>query len=252
MKILRRNKWLESDSICIAQGSSVAKNLMFETKAQHQLFFKLWDKYLGDMTEVVQYHLAPTTWTILFKTKTELDIKRAYHYQRKKSKKAKAQNTLHEPSRMLSEHFRIFLAQFVRLSNLTTGRKGTKVLHRFKKCVVNESVDYWKAFDWLTKKTRVRTQIKKYQADESRYDQQDEMEKNSIWKVGNAYYASGKPDRCLVQYKENVDRDRYGLRAVRRVDGVVGMLLLLPSNPVLRKILKNSKITKSHHPPPPI
>lgn len=97
MILSKKNIWLEPIQICIARGSAVALNLMFETKKDHQLFFQLWDKYLGGMTEVINYHLSPTDWTILFKTKSERQILQAYSNQRKKSRKAIRKLTLKEP-----------------------------------------------------------------------------------------------------------------------------------------------------------
>lgn len=234
MKFLKKDKWLMADSICVAQGSAVARNLMFESQREHQLFFQLWERYLGDMTEIIQYHLCPSSWTILFRTKTTIEIERAYIHQRKKSKKAKQENTLTDPSAMLSEHIRIFLSQFVRQSNRDLGRKGTKVLHRFKKGVINKALDYQSIFDLLTRQIKPLIQPKKkYRANTQDYDKCNEMPTDSVWKVGNTYYEK------LMKKDEGW------------VDGVVrGIRLLKPSSSVLRKYLNPTiQITQIHQPP---
>lgn len=68
MIISKKNLWLVPNRICIVRGNAVALNLMFENKKSHKLFLQMWDRYLGHMTEVINYHLTPTDWTILFKT----------------------------------------------------------------------------------------------------------------------------------------------------------------------------------------
>lgn len=185
MKSLQQGQWLMEDQICVAKGHPVASNLMFETKKDHQLFLKLWDQYLGSMTEVINYHLGPKSWTMLFRTKSKSDIKKAYYELREKSKKANKQNILVDVSRILSEHFRILLSQYVRLQNLSKGRKGTLVLNRFQKYVIKDEIEYIKVFESLIEqKSKNPQNIKRYQADESGYDERNEMQKASIWKIG--------------------------------------------------------------------
>lgn len=212
-----RKIWLTSSSICLAMGDAVAMNLMFEDKQDHKLFFKYWNKYLGGMAKLINYHLTPTGWTLLFKTKSSQEIKSAYHELRNQSHKAKAQNTLDDVSRILSEHFRIFLSQFVRSSNILHQRKGTKVMQRFHKYVLNESSDFEELFERITRQQRRVTQSdKKYQADESEYDVDKKMEGDSIWKIGTRMYNGG----------EGWFRRRYGV------------FLIKPNSSVLRKFLK--------------
>lgn len=181
--------WLKSNAICIAMGDAVASNLMFETMHDHQLFFSLWDKYLGRMSVLINYSLTPTGWILLFRTNSKDEIKTAYWEQRKQSKKAKSESALHDESRMLSEHFRIFLSQYVRQSNRNHQRKGTKVMERFHRYILNETSDYDKLFESLTRQRRKDPQIKeKYQANLSEYDKEDQMKDDSIWKVGTRMY----------------------------------------------------------------
>lgn len=186
MKTIRKNQWLEANKTCIATGDASAMNLMFETKNDHKLFLSLWDKYLGNMTRVINYHLAPTGWSILFDTLSETEIKDAYYKQRKKSNKAKVERTLQDVGKILSEHFRIFLSQYVRKKNQNSGRKGTLVMQRFRKYVFNEGVNFINVFEKITKLQRNNPQpICRFQADEKQYDIQREMTKESIWKSGN-------------------------------------------------------------------
>lgn len=184
-----KTHWLDCNRICLAMGNAVARNLMFESKQDHELFFKYWKKYLGGMATLLNYHLSPTGWTLLIKTKSKEEIIAAYHAQRSQSKKAKKENTLKDAPRILSEHFRIFLSQFVRRSNAHHRRKGCKVMQRFHKYVLKDGVDYEYFFEKITKKSRRQVQIKKkYQANLSGYDTRKEMTKDSAWKVGTRVY----------------------------------------------------------------
>lgn len=219
--------WLQSDRVCLAMGNSVALNLMFESKKDHELFFKYWKKYLGGMASLVNYHLTPTGWVLMFRTKSPEEIESAYLRQRSKSKKIKEENTLKDVSRMLSEHFRIFLSQFVRRTNAKHHRKGTKVMQRFHRYVFNETADYEHFFERITRQTRSRPQNRmKYQADETKYDILNQLGEESIWKVGTRMYKG---------FEESFRR-RFGV------------LLLPPKSPVLRKYLSISK-TQIFHPP---
>lgn len=222
-----KKSWLKSDSVCLAMSEAVALNLMFEDKRDHKLFFKCWKRYLGKMASIINYHLTPTGWKILFKTKDDEQIKSAYHHLRKQSRKAKHNHTLSDTSRMLSEHFRIFLSQFVRRSNAEKRRKGTKVMATFDRYVLNESTDYEYFFNKITRQIRTKSQTNiKYQADETQYDCKKELTKESIWKVGTRMYM-GLEKRFLKEF---------------------GVVLLRPKSSVLRKYLQTNITPK---PPPP-
>lgn len=220
----KKNLWLLPNKVCIIRGNAVALNLMFENKKDHKIFLQMWDKYLGNMTEVIQYHLSPTDWTILFKTKTKEEIKLAYQTQRSKSKKAKLAYTLEEPKRMLSEHIRIFLSQFVRRSNQNHGRKGTLVLESFQKYILHSSADYEKIFHFISNQHRLLKQNNpRYQADEKNYDIQKEISDNDLLRVGNKFY--------------------YG--AYRPGEGYLKcMRKMLPDDPVLRNFLNHTQKIK--------
>lgn len=224
-----KNSWLTFDSICMAMGDAVALNLMFETKQDHQLFFEYWNKYLGDMASLINYHLSPTGWVLLFKTKSSEEIKAAYLKLRSQSKKAKKAHTLHDVSKMLSEHFRIFLSQYVRRSNAWHHRRGTKVLQRFSKYILNEFEDYNYFFEKIVKQLRSNPQPNtKYQADERQYDVNKLMMKDCIWKVGSRMYK--------------------GLE--KRFQKRFGILILRPNSYVLRKFLPSTP-TQPQNPPHP-
>lgn len=211
---------LTSDSVCLAMGNAVALNLMFENKLDHELFLDLWQRYLGQMTRIINYHLTPTGWIVLFKTNSEEEIKKAYHELRENSKKAKEEYTLNDVSKILSEHFRILLSQFVRKTNARHQRRGTKVLQSFHRYVLREEIDYQYFFDKITRGLRTLPQkVAKYQADERSYDEKSEMTQMSIWKVGTRMYLG----------LEEWFREKYGV------------LLLKPSSSVLRKFLQHSK-----------
>lgn len=185
MKITQKQQWLHEEQICIAQGQSTALNLMFETQQDHQSFLLFWKKYLGKMAELIQYQFSPTSWTLLFKTKSAEDILQSYYEQRKKSKKTKEYSTLSETSKILSEHFRIFLSQYVRHFNATHKRQGTLVLKRFNKRILPEE-DHLGIFNKMVNQIKVPHQKnKKYTADERSYDKQNSMQKGSIWQGGN-------------------------------------------------------------------
>lgn len=214
-----RKSWLKSNSICLAMGDSVALNLMFESKQDHELFLEYWIKYLGGMAQLINYHLTPTGWVLLFKTKSDTDICTAYHSLRSQSQKADKTKTYKECSRMLSEHFRIFLSQYVRRTNAHKGRKGTKVLQRFSKYILNEASDYTYFFDLITRRERKIAQTNdKYRADERMYDEQKEMVEESVWQVGTRLY-NGMAG-WFVRYFE--------------------MELIRPESSVLRKYLNHS------------
>lgn len=223
MKYGRKEGWLEPSSVCLAQGSAVAINLMFESKKEHKLFFKYWERYLGGMAEIINYHLSPTSWALLIRTKNEYHIKQAYLNQRKKSKKALKSRKLTDAKRMLSEHFRIFLSQFVRQVNRQRGRVGTHVKHRFLKNVFKDEVNYEKVFNALMKINQPKSQRNpKYQADARKYDMKKELEGESIWKMGRKMYG--------VDYQ--------GVRVVGEV------VLIRPKTHVLRKILAHSSFRR--------
>lgn len=184
MKVKRNKSWLSAEKVCIAYGHASALNLMFEKKRDHQRFFDLWNKYLGNMAELIQYHLAPTGWTLLFKTKTKKEIISAYHEQRRKSNKVQEKCELSKVEKIISEHFRIFLSQYARRTNADNGRKGTLVLERFSKGIFKEGADFLRVFEQITQRLHQKVQEKRYQADEARYDIEGEMKNDSLWKVG--------------------------------------------------------------------
>lgn len=224
MKFPQRVKWLDSEKICIAHGSATAKTLMFETKSDHALFLSYWEKYLGDMLELIHYKLSSTQWVLLFRTKDDESIRKAYKALRKKSKKAKKSKSLKDVQRILSEHFRIFLSQYVRRSNAISGREGSKVKCRFKKYIVKDLSEYEEIFNTITEEEKPSQKYPRYQADEGEYDELKEMQEDSVWKIGTRIYAG------LEKYDKVLKK----------------MVLLLPSSDVLRKFLSTSK-----HPPIP-
>lgn len=176
--------WFKANAKCIAMGNAVALNLMFERHRDHQRFLVFWDKYLGAMTKILRYDLTPTGWTILFETYSEEKIKHAYVSQRQKSRKAKAKYMLKDTSKMISEHFRIFLSQYARRSNAKWRRRGTLVMEKFRKYVLPEKVNVDELFTFITKYSRKNQFRSEYRADESRYDREGEMTKESHWKSG--------------------------------------------------------------------
>lgn len=224
-----RKSWLKSDSVCLAMGEAVALNLMFESQKDHELFFEYWKKYLGKMATLINYQLTPTGWLLLFKTKSKEEIISAYRAFRKNSKKAKTACTKTDASKILSEHFRIFLSQYVRRTNARHRRKGTKVLESFRKYILNEQSDYEFLFRKIANNMRHQVQkLKKYQADESEYDIDGAMKKDSVWKVGTRLYR-GFERRFKERYKVE---------------------LLSPNSAVLRKYL-NRPNSSTYNPPSP-
>lgn len=169
----KKDIWLDAEKICLATGSAVAKNHMFETKDDQDLFLKLWNQYLGEMTKLINYQLTSTTWIVLFKTKSHQEIQQAYIKQRKKSNKAKSKYTLSRTEKILSEHFRIFLSQYAKKMNVQNQRKGTLVLECFRKYVCQTYADYVEVFTTLTKRVKIKTQQrKKYQSHSKKYIKQ--------------------------------------------------------------------------------
>lgn len=236
MKISKRENVLEANRVCLATGEAVALNLMFEDKYDHRLFLELWDKYLGAMTEVLNYYLSPTGWTVLFKTKSAVEIRESYRLQRAKSKKAKPERTKEEVSGILSEHFRIFLSQYVRRFNARKGRSGTLVFERFRKYVFKSHANYQKIFDLLTSKHRSKRQkLQKYQADERGYDIKKEITENDPLIVG-----------VPIRLEGSVDGDRWNGRF-----GVLGCFGGWGAeSSVLRKFFETIKSKKMHPPDP--
>lgn len=232
MNLEKRQKWLMPNRVCIAKGDAVALNLMFETKSDHKLFIKLWETYLGGMTRIINYNLASTGWTVLFSTKSSEEISSSYRRLRKKSRKAKRKNQYTEVHRMLSEHFRIFLSQYVRRTNAKYKRKGTLVMQSFKKYVLDKYTDYKRVFELLTMNCREKAQeFIKYQADERGYDVKGEMEPESVWKVKISGLRGIKVGERALDWIE-----RHGFV----VDGCS----------ILRKFKKAQKTLKFHRPDP--
>lgn len=184
MDFSKRENWLDADSICMANGEAVARNYMFESKMDHQLFHELWNKYLGGMADILNYHLSSTGWVLLFRTRSEKSIVKAYRQLRQKSKKAKLNRTLVDVSRMISEHFRILLSQYVRRINAKKGRKGTLVMERFRKYVFHSEANYNKVFELICKQYEPSIQAPKYRAVEQKNQEDNEEEGVNSWKVG--------------------------------------------------------------------
>lgn len=163
-----------------------------------------------------------------FQNKSNEAIIQAYQNQRQKSKKARHHCTLEDPKRMISEHIRIFLSQYVRQTNKLKGRKGTLVFERFQKYILNKQADYKKIFEFITNQTRIPEQKnKRYRADEKHYDLLKEVNSNGLLRVGNKIYSRV----CKVE-------EGY-LKCMR---------LIRPNDPVLRNFLQisnNSKFTQN-------
>lgn len=213
MKQSMKRKWLECNQLCMAKGHSVALNLMFETKKDHQLFIKLWNRYMSEMAELINYQLSPTGWTLIFKTLSQEKITKAYHNQRKKSKKANSEYTIQSARKMLSEHFRILLSQFVKKSNKSSGRSGTKVKQRFEKYIIEDKHQYEKEFEKIMVNKHDNSQKEiRYQANEKLYDSSKEMSRDSIWKSGIRLYNGRKILIKVAKKMRFIDSDSYVLR----------------------------------------
>ena len=104
--------WLYPNQVYVLSGGACANSLFFEDKYCHQLFFKYLTRFVEPMVHILQYKLHATEWVLLIQTKSDKEIRKAYKYQRNKSKKADRSKDLVEVERMLSEHFRLFLSNF--------------------------------------------------------------------------------------------------------------------------------------------
>lgn len=202
MQVFSKAKWLEPTSICMAQGASTGNVHFFETLNDHKNFLNLWEKYLGGMTDLIQYSFTSTNWMILFRTKTEADIKNAYQKQRLKSKKANPNKILTSPARMLSEHFRIWLSQYVRLANKDVGRRGTRVRSRFHKYIVNQHCDYLRIFERIHQGIQNLVQPNpEYNPPSETYDKEKKLAPWSIWRTSRLYYLfSAKKHRVVRNF----------------------------------------------------
>lgn len=226
----KKVKWFQPNQIGLVQGAAVARNLMFENKADHELFLRLFDRYVGPMAELIQYNLNATCWMLLLRFRDQKTIRRAYLKQRSKSAKANPESTLTDVSRMISEHFRLFLSRFVFESNKMLNKQGTRVKHRFQKYEINQSSTYIASFKQLSQRIEVLEQrLEKYRADKRAYNTlENETSKNPVWKTGNWMYK----------------------HAIERHAIVDNFLIINPINSVLRKLFKYHKTTKLENNPP--
>lgn len=189
MQGLVRTKWFQPLQICVAQGASTGDVHFFESEFDHKSFLLLWEKYLGEMTELIQYSFTSTNWMVLFRAKDARSIETAYLSLRRKSCKAKECNTIKDPARMLSEHFRICLSQYVRLVNHRVGRRGTRVRQRFYKYFVSQLSDYKYIFEQIHQGFQALLQPNAaYEPSEKTYDKEGRLTNWSIYRTSRLYY----------------------------------------------------------------
>lgn len=215
MQVFTKTKWFDANRICMAQGSSTGSVQFFETEKDHERLLQLWDKYLGAMTELIQYSFTSTNWMILFRSKSSKSINAAYSALRVKSIKADLSKTLHQPSRMLSEHFRIMLSQYVRQTNMQVGRRGTRVRQRFDKFLVNQLVDYKAIFERIHLGIHTLLQPNPlYQAKRKSDNTVDQLKNWSIWRSSRLYYMFTHKKHRVVDSFRIINPDSYILRKI--------------------------------------
>lgn len=169
--------WLHPNQLYIVSGGASANSFFFENRQCHIIFFEYFDCFLSNMVDLLHYKMTPTGWVMAIKTKSEKEIIAAYLMQRRKSQKADRTKDLDEPKRMISEHFRIFLSNYVKMSNYYLGREGVLVKKRFDKYQISNEEEYYREFELICdlQACNYRQIKKKYQADENNYDEANEL-----------------------------------------------------------------------------
>ena len=200
-----------------------------------EIFFKYLKRFVSPMAKILHYKLHSTEWVLMIYTKSEEEIKSAYCRQRNKSKTADREKDLTETKRMLSEHFRMALSNYVKSCNHYLKRRGGLVLRRFQKYPITSEKNYKQEFDRICDlKFCNYQQIKeKYVANKELYDVDnllfDQNNQPHVLRSGNTFYA-----RVLSREKMPVE-----------------LMIVWPNSNVLRKILNPpSNDNKNKNPPP--
>ena len=126
----------EANGLYLVWSSASANTLYFEDKIDHQMFLSFVDNFLGKMIDVVHYSIVPTGWALIFRTKSDTEIKEAYFTQRSKSKKVIFGQCKEKIGLMLSEHFRFAISLYVKSSNVIHNRHGSKIHSRIQKFIL--------------------------------------------------------------------------------------------------------------------
>lgn len=219
-------KWYTADGIYEANGGASANSLFFETKADNQLFLELWDRFVGDYANLIHYSLTETSWAIIFKTKDLATIQREYEEKHKRSKKVKSQAKLKEVGPILSQAMRLFLSNYVVMSNRSLGKNGSRVKRRFTKYGFQSVKDYQDRIEVLNKMEKLHEQFKqKYRPDESYYDEDMEMGIRCV-------------NRSSAPYYNGLIRGHFCVESFKRMEN---------SEDVLRSFFENN--SSSNYPP---
>ena len=130
------------------------------------------------MVDILHYKMTPTGWVMAIETKSEKEIGNSYLTQRSKNQKADRTKDIKEAKRMISEHFRMFLSNFVKMSNSYLGREGVLVKKRFDKFLILNEEDYYREFELICdlQSCNYRQTVEKYRADESVYEEENEWQ----------------------------------------------------------------------------
>lgn len=227
--------WMHPNQVYVTSGGACANTLFFEDKHCHSLFFTYLNRFVRPMVDIIHYKLNATEWALLIRTKSEKEIRTAYFAQREKSDKANREIDHLDVSRMLSEHFRMFLSNFAKSCNAHRKRKGTVVMKRFDKFPITTEKDYYREFDKICdlKFCNYQQVMEKYQPDIKDYDKEG---------LVSDY------DECPHELRNAVGVYRGALKVEKLP---VSLIVVRPNSHLLRKILFNRKSKPNSHFRPP-
>lgn len=135
-------KMMEADHVYLMRGASTARSPFFEREADCKVFLELADRYLGEYLKILRFQNNRDGWVMIVRTRSAIDIKRAYFFRRNRSEKCDRQFDFVEVWQMLSDQVRIFLSTYVKATNYISGRKGGKVRRRFERFVFENEEEY--------------------------------------------------------------------------------------------------------------
>lgn len=160
---MRKIKEMQAEHLYLIRGASGANSPFFENEGDCKLFLELADRFLQDYLHIASFQNNRDGWIMIIRTKSAIDIKRAYYTRRGLSKKCKKEFEYTEIWKILSDQIRIFLSTYVKVTNARTGRVGGKVRSRYERFVFESEEEALKICDMLEREYYAQVQpLKRY------------------------------------------------------------------------------------------
>lgn len=173
---------MEAEQIYLIRGSSVSHTPFFEHQQDCRVFLELVDHYLKDYVSISSFQNNPNGWVMIITTKSAELIKKAYKARRALSKKCKKEFEFQEVWQMLSDQIRILLSTYVKKTNQATGRKGSKVRHRYERFVFESAQEALEVEAQLEEEFHPLEQpVERYRPSDALHDLREAMIATSIY-----------------------------------------------------------------------